>query len=325
MAQNPTLRICGLALGICLTAALGNAQELVQPPAGEAIAGDAAASLPPMPTVAAPPKRPSMVQILSNARKDFCTKVRESPVGQLVGGLRKPLSLATGGVVPAEKAPGKDAQAQPGPQGTAAQIKAVQLQAAKRQSGIEALAGLDVRYHPEAEATLIAALRADPSQCVRLAAAETMTTLPVCTPKLAEALKVCVEGTNVDGNPAELSERVRMQAEAAWSHCLSCQPPGAKSPRERPEYPVVPAGGVAAADRLGRNQPATANAAPVSEVQTAIFQQDLSPPVAQASGSQPDAARWKTPPRRVSNPERQPKRPRSLFDVLRFAAEPQEK
>jgi len=179
----------------------------------------------------------SMFGALVSARRGFCARLRASPLGKLVSGLRKPLSTVTGGLIPAEKAPHPDEKAQPGAAGSAAQVKSAKLEAPKRRAAVAGLCGVDVRYHPEAETSLIAALRADPSECVRYEAAVTLATLPVCTKKIAEALRVCFERKNVDGNPAELSERVRMQAAVALSHCQTCLPPGGSGGLNRPEYP----------------------------------------------------------------------------------------
>ncbi|QEG40648.1 hypothetical protein [Roseimaritima ulvae] len=178
-----------------------------------------------------------MLQILGDARRGFCARVRQSPIGKLTAGMRKPLSMATGGMVPAEKKPHPDEKAQPGPEGTAAQVKTVKLQAPKRQQAIAELKHIDVRYHPEVEATLIAALRADPSECVRLEAAITIATLPVCSPAIRKALTVCVESKDTDGNPAELSDRVKMRAAMAIAHCANCAPQEMNETLERPEYP----------------------------------------------------------------------------------------
>jgi hypothetical protein len=179
-----------------------------------------------------------MLQILTSARRGFCARVRVSPIGQLAGNLRKPISVATGGLVAAEKVPHADEQAQPGPEGTAAQLKAVNLQAPKRRAAVRELRAVDVRYHPEAEGILIAALRADPSECVRYEAALTIETLPACTEKIAKALRTSIDSSSADGNPAELSLSVRKQAAIALAKCECCLPQSNVTPKIRPEYPM---------------------------------------------------------------------------------------
>ncbi|MEM9588431.1 MAG: hypothetical protein AAGA03_14200, partial [Planctomycetota bacterium] len=187
----------------------------------------------------APQAAPSMLQVLSSASKSFCTRLKTSPLGRLAAGMRKPLSLVTGGIVADEKPPNAEEKAQPGPEGTAAQIKAVKLQAPKRQAAIKELKGADVRYHPEVEANLITALRADPSECVRLEAATVIGTLPICTEALSKALEICATGSEADGNPAELSVRVQLRAEASLARCLCCLPQNSSTPTPRPEYPGI--------------------------------------------------------------------------------------
>lgn len=185
----------------------------------------------------APP--PTMLQILTSARRGFCARVRVSPIGQMAANMRKPLSTVTGGLVAAEKVPHADEQAQPGPEGTAAQLKAVNLQAPKRRAAVRELRAVDVRYHPEAEGILVAALRADPSECVRYEAALTIETLPACTEKIAKALRTCIDSSSADGNPAELSLRVRNQAAIALAKCECCLPQSNVTPQLRPEYPMT--------------------------------------------------------------------------------------
>ena len=177
---------------------------------------------------------------LSTTKTHLCLKFKQSPLGGLLAEMRKPLSTITGGIVPPTATPSAAEVAAAGPQGTAAQIQAIKVDAPKRVAAVQQLQGIDVRYHPEAAQTLIAALRADPSDCVRLEAARTMATLRVCTKPIAEALRVSVEGTETDGNPAELSPAVKRQAAFALSCCLNClsdsQTPAV--PETRPEYPV---------------------------------------------------------------------------------------
>ncbi|MEZ6087628.1 MAG: hypothetical protein R3C05_06305 [Pirellulaceae bacterium] len=185
------------------------------------------------------PPKPSVVQTLASAKRSACAHFRASPIGKLAAGFRKPLSTLTGGMVPSEKAPHPDEQMQPGPEGTAAQIKTVEVQAPKRQAAVQALQKVDIRYHPEAEGTLVGALRADPSDCVRLEAAKTIAGLPVCSKSLCKALEVSVAGTDVDGNPGEMNPAVRTQASIA-SHCQLCAPQSVEPADQRPEYPDSP-------------------------------------------------------------------------------------
>jgi hypothetical protein len=217
---------------------------------------------------------PSMLQVLTSASRGFCARVRVSPIGQMAANMRKPLSVATGGLIAPEKAPHPDEQAQPGPEGTAAQLKAVNLQAPKRRAAVRELRAVDVRYHPEAEAILVAALRADPSECVRYEAALTIATLPACTEKIAKALRTSIDSSSADGNPAELSIRVRNQAANALAKCECCLPLSDTVPQTRPEYPVTetPTGTAAQTTTAsqGKNLPAIQSAGWRRPVDTAI-------------------------------------------------------
>jgi hypothetical protein len=276
-----------------------------------------------------------MLQVLTSAQRGFCARVRVSPVGQMLASMRKPLSVATGGLVAAEKSPHPDEQAQPGPEGTAAQLKAANLQAPKRRAAVSQLQGLDVRYHPEAEAILIAALRVDPSECVRYEAAVTLTTLPVCTEPIRKALQTCVESSTRDGNPAELSGRVRTQASIALSKCECCLTEPTSESAPRPEYPTSDLG------PAGREQP---NVAPESFA----IRRDASVPAMTASSSRATAAfntaSWRTPSggendgmvestpavtastKQMSSPGKTPAsrpRPSNLLDVFKAARDPQ--
>lgn len=311
------LRTVLVMLSICpalIRDAQGQSLQPLPPPTGfpAAPATPNASSVPAIQGIAvAPhPPAPTMLQVLTSAQRGFCAHVRVSPLGQLVCNMRKPLSVVTGGLVPAEKAPHADEQAQPGPEGTVAQLKAVNLQAPKRRAAVAELQGIDVRYHPEAEAILIAALRADPSECVRYEAALTLTTLPVCTEPISKALQVCLESSSRDGNPAELSQRVRWQAEAALAKCQCCMPPTSTNDKSRPEYP-------------SSDQPSDSAAEPIARMSTSIsrvqFPSELPPPLFEM----PDTRMIETnlpvaavpPP--VSKPT--PSRPTNLLDVFNKA------
>lgn len=236
-----------------------SAQELIPPPVPAGVDQAAAAASNALNSISSSPLsagvgggaglgggvRPGgFFHALSTATDNVCEKIKASPIGAMIRELRKPLSSITGGLVPATSAPGAKEMAAPGPAGTAAQIQALKLDGPKRAAAIAELKGLDIRYHPEVTQTLIAALRADPSECVRLEAARTIATLRTCTKPLTEALRICVEGTEKDGNPAELSPTVQRQAAIALNCCLSCLAEGggqAATDEQRPEYPVTPA------------------------------------------------------------------------------------
>ncbi|QDV14448.1 hypothetical protein CA51_43480 [Rosistilla oblonga] len=257
------------------------------------------------------PPKPTMIESMASAGRGVCAHLRASPVCQLLDGLLRPLSALTGGMIPGEKMPLPGEQEQPGPEGTAAQVKAVEMQAPQRQAAIAQLQGIDVRYYPEAEATLISALRADSSVCVRLEAAKTIATLPVCTPPLIKALQVCIAGTDVDGNPGELVPAVREQATVALNHCECCSPNLAAPANQRPEYPesrVVPAAAFASTATTIPPGAPYSMATPVAPGGTA-----------QALFTQPVPSKPETI-KPVALPVAKPK-PSNLMDVFRAAAQ----
>ncbi|GEM_PF-3941817 len=97
----------------------------------------------------------------------------------------------------------------------AAKIKADEAAAPARRAAIRYLASVKCHYFPEAEAALVAALRADRNECVRVDAAQALAECCCCTPKTMEALLMTVSGSERDGNPAEVSERVKTAANQA--------------------------------------------------------------------------------------------------------------
>lgn len=209
--------------------------------------------------------RSGVLQLFSavgQAHAQCKAKLRASPVGRLLGELRKPLSAMTGGLVASESQPNHVELAAAGPQGSAAQIKQDQLEAPQRLAAIQALGEVDCHWYPEAQAELLAALRSDRNECVRFEAAKILSRTACCTPATIQALRVCVAGTSVDGNPAERALRIRNQAACALERCLAmCG--GSTSQQDfqlRPEYPSgsLERGANITASRSANSNPASA-------------------------------------------------------------------
>lgn len=160
-----------------------------------------------------------------------------SPLGQMVNGLLKPLEALTGGLLkpvgandPAKKKLPADSAG-----GAAAKIKADAAEAKAKIADLEYLSKQDCRRYPEAEAAILNALRAEKNECVRWAAAKALLSGCCCSPKVIKALTVVVTMSEKDGNLAEESERVRNTAMQALQKCLmSCQPGRAEEPPEKP-------------------------------------------------------------------------------------------
>ncbi|WP_439626235.1 hypothetical protein [Gemmata sp.] len=136
-----------------------------------------------------------------------------APVGMLTGGLFGP---GCGGPSPADLAkPATSAE------GAAARIKQDEANVAARRAAVRYLGTVNCKYYPEAEPALIAALRGDPSECVRIEAAKAFANGCCCSKKTIAALTLSVNGGTKDGFPAESSECVRALAYAALQVCVA--------------------------------------------------------------------------------------------------------
>ena len=149
-----------------------------------------------------------------------------------------PIRAATGQLMPpatTEAPPTKEAIARMIVDGsyapaeiTAAKIKIDESQAAARRAAVRYLGTVDCNYYPEAEAGLIAALRADRIEMVRYEAAIALGNGRSLSERMLESLNMTALGVELDGNPAESSERVRGAAQNALQRCSSrglCFPP----------------------------------------------------------------------------------------------------
>jgi hypothetical protein len=180
----------------------------------------------------------------AQCKAHFCS----SRVGMFINNMLVPAGAATGGLLgpicppPGLGGPGAGGPPNPAdlakpassPEGAAARIKAEEAQAKAKVAAIEFLATVDCRYYPEAEAGLIAGLRAEKNECVRIAAAKAFVTGCCCSPNVVKALTISVNCSNKDGFPAEASEVVRTYAYVALERCLR------KCVEEEPELPPEP-------------------------------------------------------------------------------------
>ncbi|MCA9258939.1 MAG: hypothetical protein KDA61_07055 [Planctomycetales bacterium] len=211
------------------------------------------------------PPAPGMVERATCSLRRWHLRCQQSVAGKLLANMVKPVSKLTGGLIPpcpdnqfaaavelqasAPPATGPGGEPLPPPPpppsvAAAAKIKTEQAEAQMRRDAVAYLAGVDCRYYPEAEAALIASLRADRSECVRLEAARSLTKCGCCTPAIIQALTICVKGSEEDGNPAERSQRVRQTALCALNRCQCAG--GASGGMPRPETPLASADGEAA-------------------------------------------------------------------------------
>jgi hypothetical protein len=165
--------------------------------------------------------------LLTPEQKERCHRCWcDSGIGKMVASAMRPMGMYTGGLIgggccsctrPTATELAKPADSA---DGAAARIKQDELEAKARREAVRYLGTVDCRYWPEAEEALINALRGDRNECVRFEAACALQRGCCCTPKIAEALSITIEGDNRDGRPAERSERVKSAAAAALSMCV---------------------------------------------------------------------------------------------------------
>jgi hypothetical protein len=122
--------------------------------------------------------------------------------------------IAVGGYSPAEV--------------TAARIKVEEAQIQARRAAVKYLGTMDCQYYPEIEFGLVFALRTDRAESVRYEAALALGYGQGLTLSMLDALNMTALGLDLDGNPAETSERVRIAARVSLYQCACrgfCLPP----------------------------------------------------------------------------------------------------
>ena len=180
---------------------------------------------------------------LQKLRKKFCS----CALGQTINAALVPMETYTGGLIHAGLCPPKE-QANPADlakpadsaEGAAARIKAKEAQCAAKAEAVRYLATVNCDYYPEAEKALIASLRTDECECVRLEAARALATGCCCTKATIAALVLTVNADTKDGGPPECSERVRAMALIALNKCVQCYREPAPRQPERPDSPPTP-------------------------------------------------------------------------------------
>jgi hypothetical protein len=215
----------GMGLLAAMLAASPALAQVGAPAAGAAAAGGGAAAAPgAAPAAAAGAAQPGFFQKCCDALDACRRKMCNAPCGQMLNSMTLPLSTMSGGIIPSfcPQMPSAQDLAKPGVAGAADNAKKDALEAKARRADVRYLGTLDCRYYPEAEVALIAALRADRIECVRMEAALAFANGCCCTKKVMEALEICVSGSDRDGNPGERSERVRDFAYIALNRCVSC-------------------------------------------------------------------------------------------------------
>jgi hypothetical protein len=182
------------------------------------------------PAAAAAPRTVFGMFGLSSANIHACiAKLCGTQLGQMANNmLTGPVGAVSGGFIPplCPVAPSPDQiaalekQAPGGAAATAAKIKASEADAKARVAAVEYLGTVDCTRWKEATKALVNALRADPNECVRYAAARVLNSGCCCNKDTMEALRICVAGEDKDGNPPETSPRVKAAAFNALQNCL---------------------------------------------------------------------------------------------------------
>lgn len=172
-------------------------------------------------------------------KQKFCN----SAIGKLFNTMVTPLGMMTGGLLggccpgPNGVNPADLAKPATSAEGAAARIKADEANAAARRAAVRYLGTVNCKYYPEAEPALIASLRGDPSECVRIEAAKAFANGCCCSKKTIAALTMSVNGGTKDGFPSEQSECVRALAYAALQVCVATYQEPAKPPEKATPTP----------------------------------------------------------------------------------------
>ena len=185
-----------------------------------------------------------------SCKEKFCA----SNLGAMVNGAMAPMSALSGGLigpfcptVPSANQVAAIAAGPGGPNGaaaTAAAIKASEADAKGRVLAVEYLGTVDCKRFPAATKALISALRGDPNECVRYAAARVMNNGCCCSKETIDALRnVLVTEKPSDTLPIETSERVRAAAMVALQTCQFRNPETIESGGGREIAPPPPVPG----------------------------------------------------------------------------------
>src|SRR5271166_3597985 len=160
---------------------------------------------------------------LQACRDKFCScqigqmfnSLLSGPVGAISGGFVCPLCPPP---TPAQIAALAN-KPNGGAEAAAAKIQASEADAKARVAAVEYLGTVDCNRFPEAKKALLAALREDPNECVRFAAARSLNSGCCCDQEVIEKLRISVAGEK-KGGPAETSCRVKAAAFSALQNCL---------------------------------------------------------------------------------------------------------
>lgn len=254
-------------------------------------------------------------------KKRWC----ECGLSQMLGVLIRPMTFATGGLIkpccpgPDQADPADLAKPADSADGAAARIKADEAEAKERRANVRYLGTVDCSRYPEAEMALINALRTDRNECVRLEAAIVLGSGCCCTKKTIEALRLTVEASDKDGNPKEISGRVRAAAEVSLYACQVVTEVTPEPPEVNPLLPPPPSpapeGANVTAKTPRRIRPLPLPPAPESEISPAAAQL---PPIVNPIARTPAVSGPTTRPATTSETQTlTPTGQRGLIDIFR--------
>lgn len=243
------------------------------------------------------------------AMKAKCCK---KPLGQLISQMKRPINVATGGVLCGcceAIVPSAADQAQPGVLGLCAKVKADAAGVKARRAAVRCLSEVDCRRMPDVAEALVATMRTDLSECVRYDAAVALGEGCCCTKKVIESLAIVATGSGKDNLPPEKCERVRFAALASLQHCLCCYKEEAPAPEPKKEAPEPP----------GKTAPENPGADNKDAVkQMAYYQKLEARPAAEIVQEAHRVLRERTQP----SPTVMPTGSRSLFGIVSHSINP---
>lgn len=191
--------------------------------AGAAVAQTPAPSATAATAAAAEAAKPGFCERIEQGIDRKRRKLCQTPLGNMLNSISRPFNTFTGGIIP-NFCPGKPSEEdlkKPGAEGAAAQAAKDAAEAQARRKAVRLMGTFDCHWYPEVEAGLVAALRTDRAECVRLEAAIALNRGCCCTRAIVEALEETVAGTDKLG-PSENSPRVQAVAMMALERCLTC-------------------------------------------------------------------------------------------------------
>ena len=187
------------------------------------VAGAQSATVPPAPTDAGQELLLPVPACKACAHAD-ASKRQTTALGRFLHVVTAPLRWACGGhseTASAEEFASLSPSSVSLAEAAASKIKADEAGAKSRRAAVHYLGTVDCHYYPEAEAALVAAVRADRNEGVRLEAVMALGNGCCRTKRTMDALNLVVSGSEQDGNPAETSGAFAIAAAKALQQYMT--------------------------------------------------------------------------------------------------------